>query len=140
MKKYIVLLIALIFVSSFVLSAKQSDFVKVSVQDQNFYTYKDILDADYYLGTDRVFYGSKEGSIIMRVYFGEKNGLIARDFKLGLETKSGINIIVTKVKIGESEFEIGNPQPSNTFIFNQAIRTESGILNFADIYISFDPE
>ncbi len=137
--KKIALIIFLVLFGTFALAATEKDFRKVNFQENVFFTHKDIINADYYLGTDKIFYGSKEGSVIMKVYFAEKDGLIARDFKLGLETKSGRNIIVTKVKIGESEFEINNPQPSNSFIFNQAIRTETGFIQSAEIYISFDP-
>ncbi len=140
MKKIILLLFFFCLFSVSVFAAKESDFVKVSDQNQTFFTHKDIIDANYFLGTDKVFYGSKEGTIIMKVYFSEKNQLLARDFKLGLETKSGKNITVTKVKVGESEFEMPNPQPSNSFIFNQAIRVEGGgNLQMAEIYISYDP-
>ena len=140
MKKYFALIIALLFFSSFGLAAKSSDFVKISEQDINFFTHQDIVDADYFLGTDKIFYGSKEGSIIMKIYFAEKLALFARDFKIGLESKSGKNFIVNKVKIGESEFEINSPQPSNSFIFNQAIRVEGGILKTAEIFLTFDPD
>jgi len=131
-------LVLIIFFSCFVQSATSKDFVKISVGEDSFFTHKDIVNADYYLGTDKIFYGSKEGSVIIKVFFAGKD-LIAKDFKIGLRTKNGKNITVKKIKIGVTEIEINNPQPSNTFYFNQAIRTENGLLQSIEIYLNFDP-
>ena len=137
MRKIILILFFLCLLSVSALAAKSSDFVKISVEGVNFFTHKDLLDSPYIIGSDKVFYGSKNGNVRLKIYLSEKDALGFKNFKIGVRSHRSL-IKVTELTIDSKTKIVQNAQYEQDFVYSGLITFGSG-LEEIEIELEFDP-
>lgn len=133
-----ILLIAFLFLFiSCVYSAQSNDFVNITDSGESFFTHKDLVNSDFIVGSDKVFYGSKNGEVTIRVYLRVKIGLVDKAYKIGVESK-GKNFKVKKVVFPDAEIENQNPKDTTNWVSTRSINVKN-LMQFVDITVLFDP-
>jgi len=109
-------------------------FVLVNFPEQNItaYTQKNILNSNYFIGTDKYFYGSSSGEIDLNIYLISSN--MPANYKIGIKTR-GKNITLKKINTGQ---KIVSPiliitkdyiYP-NSFVLDEKLKTITLTLDF----------
>ncbi len=118
-------------------SATSNDFVKIFVQDQNFFTHKDLINSDYIVGSDKIFYGSKTGNVKLKIFLSEKNAIGTQNFRVGVRSKGSL-IKITEVSVDGDSTIIQNSKFEQNFIFQPFINIGKNIEEI-EIELEFDP-
>ncbi len=132
------ILVFLFLITSIALATTTKDYIKFEYEGQNIYTEKALINSNFILGSDKYFYGSKEGNIVMKVYIADKLQLTDKAYKIGVETE-GKPIKILKIKTPNREIEFNNPKEITNWIYNGTINVKN-FLNETEIFIEFDPE
>ena len=113
----------------------QSDFEEITINEDIRFTNKNLVDSDFIIASDKVFYGSKEGQVSIELFL--QNKVKSGFYKIGLETKSK-SISLNSISINGSTRNLFL-SPSKTFkdavLFYLDSSTTKIILN-----ISFNPD
>ena len=116
-------------------AALQSDFKEITIDGKTRFTNKNLVDSDFIIASDKVFYGSNTGQVSIELYL--QNNVKSGDYFIGLETRSK-SISLNSISINGSTRNLFL-SPSKTFrddvLFSLDSKTTKIILN-----ISFDPE
>jgi len=132
---FVLFSVALVLLSlSTVEAASSSDFVKIETRDINYFTHKDLVDSRYLVGSDKIFYGSSEGQITMKLYL--KDTVASGDYKIGLRTKSK-NITVKSIGVGRDPSPILS-SASKSYDYPNLIQLDANATEVI-IVLEFDP-
>ena len=132
---FILVSVTLVLLSlSSVHAATSNDFVKIETRDVNYFTHKDLVDSRYLVGSDQIFYGSKEGQITMKLYLRDK--ISSGDYKIGLRTRNK-NITVKSIGVGRSPSPVISTR-SRSYDYPTIIPLDDSIKQ-VNIVIEFDP-
>lgn len=119
----------------FVSATTEGDFVRIDVDGREAYTHKDIVNHRYLLATDKIFYGSSEGTVFVDVFISDR--IASGQYKIGLETrKSGITIKSIQLNNRQKENIISTSRVN--YVYPTLIDLNSMVTKIR-IEIDFDP-
>ncbi len=137
MKKIILLLFFFCLFSVSVFAARSSDFEKITVGDIEYFTTKDMNTSDYVVGSDKIFYGSKNGNVRLKIFLSEKEAIGTRNFRIGVRSHGEL-IKITEVSVDGDSTIIQNAKFEQDFIFQPFINLGKDIEEI-EIELEFDP-
>ncbi len=131
---FFLVFILLIGISLNVSAATNEDFVKLQVEGKKIFTHKDLVNSRYIVGSDKIFYGSSEGQITMKLYLSDK--ISSGDYKIGLRTKSK-NITIKSIGVGKSPVPVLSVA-SKQYDYPEIIKLNNSLTEVT-IVLEFDP-
>lgn len=116
-------------------TAQDGKYFKVNIDGKTAYTTENFLtDANYFIGTDKTFYGNNKGHTKITAYIGTKS---LGFYKVGIETKLK-NIIITGITINGIYTDLKSNKPTKKYIFPNAFLTNSALTTVI-FDIAYDP-
>lgn len=135
--KRLFLIIALILLANITLGATTNDFVKIETNGITYFTHKNLIDGNYIVGSDKIFYGSKNGNVKLKIFLSEKEAIGTKNFRVGVRSHGSL-IKITEVSVDGSTTIIQNPIFEQNFIFQPFINIGKDIEEI-EIELEFDP-
>lgn len=131
LSKVIIIVLLLLVLGSFTFASSPKMY-KVNLEGNFGFTSREILDSDYIVASNQIFYGSDVGTVDVTVYLTAPSGA----YKIGLET-SGKLISVDAIRINNARIPI-NGERSNKFKHNANFPLNQGVSEVT-FELSFTP-